>query len=770
MKRLTTNHRSIIGCACLLIGCLYGVFLPLASYADDSVCAQVQIEIRQELTLERQAFDAHMRINNGLTGITLDDVGIVVTFADEEGGSVLASSDPDNTEALFFIRVDSMENIDNVDGSGTVEPETSADIHWLIIPAIGASNGLESGTLYYVGATLTYAVGGEPYETIVNPDYIFVKPLPEITLDYFLTEDVYGDDAFTPEIEPSEPFTLGVLVSNNGSGIAENLKIDSAQPKIVDNDQGLLIDFVIQGCEVNGAPATPSLLADFDNIDPNTKGTARWIMSCSVSGKFEEFTADFSHSNELGGELTSLIDAVNAHLLIHDVLVDLPGRDTIRDFLATDGLDLRVHETDTVASLVTNQSQNSTLLLEGEYGSETHYILTAPTTAGFMYVKLTDPFAGQKIITSVIRSDGKNIPEDNTWLSRTREGSDPWQYFINIFDVNTTGSYRIVFDDINAMPQAPVLQFIPDRTGVETEQISFIVEASDPNGTIPSLSVDRLPPGAGFADQGNGTAIFDWTPAVGQAGTYAIRFIASDGRLEDSQRATLTIYETQDSDGDDMDDAWEMQHFGTLDRDGNGDFDNDGYSDMEEFESCSNPTKLLSYPFVSIVALNKGLNMIAIPADETCRPDLNEWMQIFGDSTEIEKVMAFDKLTGRYVKLLPEEVNPGFLRKHGEGILVYALKEKHVHFTSITCEPADFKQGMNVVGFTCPPDGYTAYQLLNDLGSENILSVQRFNNDTGRFESAGYDDSGQIIGKDFMIVNGEGYFIYMKQEVSGFDF
>jgi len=37
----------------------------LAFAADDSVCARVQIEIQQELTLERQAFDAHMRIHNG---------------------------------------------------------------------------------------------------------------------------------------------------------------------------------------------------------------------------------------------------------------------------------------------------------------------------------------------------------------------------------------------------------------------------------------------------------------------------------------------------------------------------------------------------------------------------------------------------------------------------------------------------------------------------------------------------------------------------------
>jgi len=86
-----------------------------------------------------------------------------------------------------------------------------------------------------------------------------------------------------------------------------------------------------------------------------------------------------------------------------------------------------------------------------------------------------------------------------------------------------------------------VLQFIADRTGLEAQQLSFIVQASDPDGTIPSLSVSSLPALAKFTDQRDGTAIFDWTPAKGQAGRYEITFIASDGVLKDSKRAVLTV-------------------------------------------------------------------------------------------------------------------------------------------------------------------------------------------------------------------------------------
>ena len=114
------------------------------------------------------------------------------------------------------------------------------------------------------------------------------------------------------------------------------MKIDSGQPKIVENELGLLVGFKMTGSEVNGNAATESLLVDFGEIAPSKAGTARWIMECTLSGRFVEFAAEYSHSDELGGRLTSLIDSnsIHTHTLVHDVLVDLAGRDATRDFLA----------------------------------------------------------------------------------------------------------------------------------------------------------------------------------------------------------------------------------------------------------------------------------------------------------------------------------------------------------------------------------------------------------------------------------------------------
>ena len=654
-------------CIFLLSSLIFSLVLFfLQSAHADSECAEVKIEISQELTLERQAFDAHMRINNGLSHIILEDVDIDVSFSDEDGSIVHASYDPDDTEALFFIRLDSMDKIDNVTGNGAVNPSTSADIHWLIIPAPGASNGVPQGTLYYVGATLTYTIGGEEHVTEVTPDYIFVKPMPELVLDYFLPSDVYGDDAFTPEIEPPVPFSLGVRVANNGFGTARDLSINSAQPKITENEQGLLIGFVIEESEVNGNPAEKTLLADFGDIASNEAGMARWIMSCTLSGQFVEFTADYSHSDELGGELTSLLEDVNTHFLARDVLVDLSGRDNIKDFLAKDGDVYRVYESENIDTEVVNQSGTSNLT-----GSGSEYSLSTDVTTGFIYIKLSDPHNGTMPVEEVIRSDGKRIKAENAWLSKERDG-EGWNYFFNLFDAETTGNYSIYFEETAAQNQAPVLEFIPDKTVLEGEQVSFIVEASDPDGTIPILSASSLPALAEFTDQGDGTGLFDWTPATGQAGQYRITFTASDTILEDSQAINITVNSNNDTDGDGLPDDWEMTHFGSLERDGTGDFDGDGITDMDEYLNGTDPNQGNEAPSVPIILSPVDGSEVedlqpVLTVEDSIDPDGDQVSYIFEiySNREMTSLVVSETVTagdtGTTLWTVPSELSDNFL-------------------------------------------------------------------------------------------------------------
>jgi hypothetical protein len=429
---------STFGMVLVALGCA-GALLSGEARAQ-AVCAEVKIEIQQKLNIERQGFIATMKINNGLETTALTNIGVNIKFADRNGVAVRATSNPDDTSALFFIREDFLSGISGgVQGAGSVEPKTTGEARWLIIPAQGAGGTTAAGEIYAVGATLTYSEGEEVRTVEVTPEIITVRPQPLLELDYFLARDVYADDPFTEAVEPAEPFTLGVRVKNSGAGPAQSVSIESAQPKIVENSQGLLIGFQIDGSYVQDEATQNTLLINFGDIDPGRSKAGRWVMSTTLSGRFSEFGAEFTHDDALGGAVTSLLQRVTTHTLLKDVRVDLQGRDGVRDFLALDGDVARVYETDGLDTDVVDASTSATLTATG---ASFDLAFNAVPTA--QWVKVNDPTQGQFEIGRVERSDGKVLPTENTWRSRERtESGTGWRHYLNVFDIGGTGRYRL---------------------------------------------------------------------------------------------------------------------------------------------------------------------------------------------------------------------------------------------------------------------------------------------------------------------------------------
>ncbi len=86
---------------------------------------------------------------------------------------------------------------------------------------------------------------------------------------------------------------------------------------------------------------------------------------------------------------------------------------------------------------------------------------------------------------------------------------------------------------------APLLAPISDKSTHEGMPLSFAVSAADEEGGALLYSAAPLPSGAAF-DSSAGT--FDWTPAYGAAGTYAVTFHVMDsGGAADSQSVTITV-------------------------------------------------------------------------------------------------------------------------------------------------------------------------------------------------------------------------------------
>ncbi len=590
---------------CLCLGILLSIG-SMAVRAQESLCAVVKIEILQEVTMERQGFEALMRITNSLDTFSLENVSVKVIFSDADGNTVIATSDTAASNAAFFIRVDGTRDITGyqtgtngfIEG-GVIAPKKVGELRWLIIPTANAAGQTKDGKLYFVGAELKYSYGGKDEVVNVANDSIVVKPQPALTLDYFLTQEVVGDNGFTPEIEPAEPYTLGVRISNNGFGYAKSVKIESAQPTIVENKQGLSVGFKILGSYLADQPAEPTLLLNFGNIEPKGVAIGRWIMESNLAGTFISFNASFTHADELGGALTSLLQATNANFLVHDVLVELPGRDHVRDFLAYNQQNnLLVYESEiTGANEASCTNCKAVNEVAATLSTSTNQLTHFPQ-AGLSFATVVDPYKGAKVLSKVVRLDGSTVHPQNVWLSKKRaDDKIHFDYFIHVFDNNSVGSYTLYWgENFVDLPQPPVIRFMQDYVTYEGGNLGFIVQASDPNQTIPNVSVVQLPAGASFTLSAPNQGVFNWSPQLGQAGIYPITFTATDGVLSTTRSMTIRVNTAKDTDGDGMDDDWERKHFGDLSHDGSADSDGDGRSDLQEFLDKTDPNVLDTIP------------------------------------------------------------------------------------------------------------------------------------------------------------------------------
>ena len=415
--------------------------------------------------------------------------------------------------------------------------------------------------------------------------------MPEIHLDYFLPQDVYGDDPFTTQVEEEIPFPLGLRVKNEGFGSALDLMVESAQPRIVVNQQGLLSRFTIQSLTVNGEEFPNTLTAYFGDVDPGDAASAIWSMTTNLSGSFMEFDATLSHSDLLGGRMTSLLASIETHRIVGAVLVDLPGRDTLIDFLAREAGIYTVYESNGLDSPVLDQSAFSQFGEADCSDDGCVRTLEAPATDGFLYICLNDPYQGQWPLSRVVRSDSKEILPENAWLTQKRNEENEWEYTFHLFDVNTRSSYQVYFNDPGTINHLPVIEVVDRLSIAEGRMLSLTVRATDPDGEIPSLKGRPLPVGAGFTDTGNGEAELSWMPLLGQAGSYDIRFTASDGRLSSTKTIRIIVFEGDDEDGDGIPDSLENAMAGLDPEDAfesiwdilpDGDFDKDGRSNLDE--------------------------------------------------------------------------------------------------------------------------------------------------------------------------------------------
>jgi hypothetical protein len=253
-------------------------------------------------------------------------------------------------------------------------------------------------------------------------------------------------------------------------GSAHDFSITSAQPKIIQNSNDLLIAFSIIGSQVGtNQTVSPSLTLDFGDLGPQTNAVGLWEMTSTLEGQFIGFDASFEHVDDFGNTNTSLISSVNIHELNHAVRITEPTDDGLPDFLVNDTTNVDalpgiVYSSDGSTHPVTAITTGMTTGVPSSNNSNVTLTVSAP--AGWVYLEVVDPGAGNYPIAGVQRSDGVNLLVGrNVWQTPARIHMVPAKpnNLIHIFDYNSTGSYTITY----ALP--PVL---PTVTTLSAENVT----------------------------------------------------------------------------------------------------------------------------------------------------------------------------------------------------------------------------------------------------------------------------------------------------------
>ena len=522
-----------------------------------TMCIQARIEIPQDATLERQGFDARLELTNMLQDHDMMNMSVRVNFTDSEGNPA---------DDLFFTTILSASGLRSGD-SGDLYAGEMCDIHWLFVPTPGTGGNDSAGRSYRAHAYIEYQVKGVKFFLETYPSRIQVHPMPVLELDYMLPREVYGDDPMTPGIiEEPEPFMWGVRVRNTGYGPAVNFTIDSAQPKIVSSTAGVFIDFRLLGTFVNGEQVEGTLRVDFGDIQANGSAAAGWLMVSSLSGNFTNYTASFTHRDALGGTATSLIRNITTHVLVRQFMKDLPGSDSMFDFLIDtdeDGIPDMIIDSQGEDGPVT--AMEVTVIREATPADPTMEISVAGPSGepgggpdggadggpgnvtGWIFMAVEHSLAEVDGPPLVIRTrDGSAVSGHNVWeragtvyiVDHVDHGADDYRILLNYRDTTPPE-----ISDVGATPAVQTVNGTVNITCTVTDDAAVAlvnITLTDPLGTETTLTLIRVP---GIPDR------FHHEAAYNVAGVYRFTVRARDenGNSNVSSEFTFEIIPEPDT-------------------------------------------------------------------------------------------------------------------------------------------------------------------------------------------------------------------------------
>jgi large repetitive protein len=438
-----------------------------------SVCSTVTLEFPQRLTMTRQAFEGKLKINNS-SDKTVKDVNLDLIVRDENG---------ENKTYLFQVNKEAFLN-----GTGVVNPNSEGMGLVTFIPTKEAAPTVKQS--YSFGGTLSYfdPQVNERVTVQLNPVTLEVNPSPDLVLHYFMQRDILGDDSLTPDIvEPTIPAELSLMINNEGFGVATNVNVESAQPRIIDNDKGLLVDFKMIGSNFNNEPKQLGLLnVNFGNIEAKQSAIGQWYFTSSLIGHFVKYDVKVVHKSSFGNANLSLIKASYIHELIKSVRDYETTADKIDDFLVNDVSDAfdtpdRIYLSNGTSEEV-KKSDAIQIVDKVTPSTLTSKVKINPSTSGWNYNAIVYPEAANYELIKVVRdNDNLEIPLKNVWQTNVtlKDGLNPkYETKLHLLDkIAEVSTYTLYYKPTDGnIPEVETFVDAPERNNskpVEVVTVKF---------------------------------------------------------------------------------------------------------------------------------------------------------------------------------------------------------------------------------------------------------------------------------------------------------
>lgn len=461
---------------------VYDKFDKNLNASHSSVCASITLQFSQKMTMTRQAFRGTLTVFNGHDTEAMRDVKLTLEVKDEDGNMA--------TSHEFQINPEKLTGFDgelDLSSGWTLDAGQTGVSTIMFIPTKYAAPTVEKR--YAFGGTLSYVdpFTGLTVTRILAPVTLTVKPSPNLDLTYFMQRDIKGDDPLTLDVvEPCEEAEFSLLINNKGYGDATNVKMVTDQPKIIENEKGLLVDFELVSSQLNGEDKTlalgGSVTTDFGTIPAMSTAYAQWWIKSSLLGHFTDYNVEATHVTSYDNPDLSLLNDVTIHELIRSVDASTAQKNLI-GFMVNDIVDaedtpdmmyLSDGEIESVSN-VKNAVLNRT--------DKTNYTLTfSPTASGWNYGNVIDPTYGLSEIKRVVRnSDGKEIALRNFWQTdRTlRDGKDPLYenriHFVDNLATVDSETYTLTFEPLPDLLLAVAsIEGVPEDDSLSIEPLKSL--------------------------------------------------------------------------------------------------------------------------------------------------------------------------------------------------------------------------------------------------------------------------------------------------------